>query len=256
MRYGQDSGYGFDPMSRMRGATVVKVLLLTNVALYILELVAQATGYYGLMIGLLGMVPKLITDNHFFWQFLTACFLHAGFFHILFNMLALFFFGPELEWLWGKVRFLFVYLAIGILANVFAYLLNIHATTPTLGASGALFGLLGAYAAIYPNRMIIFMIFPVKVKYFVLFYFIFSLLATTGLEIGGGQGVAYAVHLAGIVLGFLYVKMRWGRLSLFFKNNASRIRLWYLKRKYRHLKIADEILVDDEQHDRWNRYKQ
>lgn len=236
-------------MSRMMRASVVKTLIFVNVGVYILELVARATGNFELVLGLFGMVPEFITSKFFLWQFLTAMFLHSDFFHILFNMLGLFFFGPDLEWMWGSKRFLGVYMIIGVLANLFAYLLNVHSTGVTLGASGAIFAVLGAYAAMYPDRQLIFMIFPIKAKWLVLFYFIFSLLGTAGLE--GNGGTAYAVHLAGIVLGVLYVKLRWEAVSSFFRNLVPGIRLWYLRRKYRHW----QVIEDKRREKPWDDYK-
>ena len=152
-------------------------------------------------------------------------------------MLGLFFFGPDLEWLWGKARFLIVYTGIGVLSYLFAYLLDIHSMMPIIGASGAVLGILGAYAALYPDRQIIFFIFPLKVKYFVLIYFILSFLGTTGLE--GGGGTAHSVHLAGIILGFGYVKLKSRALEDLQHNLKERIRLWRLKRKYRNFRVVD-----------------
>ena len=244
-----DPGFGgFDPMSRMMRTSVVRALIFINVGIYLLELVTRVTGHFPLFVNVFGMVPELITTKFFVWQFLTATFLHSDFFHIVFNMLGLFFFGPELEYTWGRKRFLAVYLFIGTFANVFAYLLNIHSTTVTLGASGAALGILGAYAAMYPNRQLIFLIFPIKAKWLVIFYFIFSLLGTTGLE--GYGGTAYAVHLAGIVLGVAYVKIRWEPLTSFFRNAIPQARLWYLRRKYRHWQV-----IDDRKEKRWDDYK-
>lgn len=233
-----DSGGGYDPLSRVRRSSMVKLLIIINVAVYILELITKISGNFGTFVGLFALIPELITSRLFVWQFLTAMFLHADFFHILFNMLGLFFFGPEMEWLWGKMRFLSVYLGIGLLANFFAYVLNIHSPDVVLGASGATLGILGAYAACYPNRQVIFFIFPVKVKWLVLIYFIVSLLATLNLESGGG--VASAVHLAGIVAGVLYVKFRWRLVSVYFNQAGHMIRYWYLRiRYYRTFKILD-----------------
>ena len=246
--YDPGFGGGFDPMSRMMRSTAVRALIFINIGVYLLELIARLMGRFDFVLGLFGMVPILITTKFFVWQFLTATFLHSDFFHILFNMLGIFFFGPDLEWQWGRNRFLGVYLAIGILANVFAYLLDIHAASVTLGASGAVFGILGAYAALYPNRQLIFLIFPIKAKWLVLFYFIFSLLGTAGLE--GTGGTAYAVHLAGIVLGVLYVKFRWEPLTSFFRNIGPRIRLWYLRRKYKNWQV-----IDDRREKRWDDYQ-
>lgn len=246
--YDTGSGGGFDPMSRMMRSSAVRALIFINVGVYILELLARLAGRFDFVLGLFGMVPILITTKFFVWQFLTATFLHSDFFHILFNMLGIFFFGPDLEWAWGRNRFLGAYLGIGILANVFAYLLDIHAASVTLGASGAVFGILGAYAAMYPNRQLIFLIFPIKAKWLVLFYFIFSLLGTTGLE--GYGGTAYAVHLAGIVLGVAYVKLRWEPLVSFTRNIGPRIRLWYLRRRYKNWQV-----IDDRREKRWDDYQ-
>lgn len=235
-------------MSRMMRTSAVKMLIFVNVGVYVLELILRASGRYEGFLAYFSMVPELVTTKYFVWQFLTAMFIHGDFFHILFNMLGLFFFGPDLEYIWGKVRFLAVYLGIGILANFFAYLLDIHAVTATLGASGAVFAILGAYAALYPNRQVIFMIFPIKVKWLVLAYFIFSLLATAGLE--GHTGTADAVHLAGIVLGVLYVKLHWERLTTLLGNFIPRIRLWYYRRKYKNWQV-----IDDRPEKRWDDYK-
>lgn len=237
-RYGFDPGGGYDPLSRVRHSSMVKLLIIINVAVYVVELITKIGGQFGLFIGLFALIPELVTTRFFVWQFLTAMFLHADFFHILFNMLGLFFFGPEMEWLWGKMRFLYVYLGIGIAAFLFAYLLDIHSQSPMLGASGATLAILGAYAACYPNRQVIFFIFPVKVKWLVLVYFIVSLLATLNLEPGGG--VASSVHLAGIALGVLYVKFRWRFLGTLWRQGADRIRYWYLRaRYYRTFKVLD-----------------
>jgi membrane associated rhomboid family serine protease len=228
----------FNPMSRMPGATAVKALIIVNVAIFVLQLIIRALGQEGTFIGLFGLLPEFITSRFFLWQFVTWMFLHGNFFHILFNMLGLYFFGPELEWLWGKKRFLTVYLTIGIVSGLFIYVLGIHSPVPTIGASGAVLGILGAYAALYPDRQIIFFIFPLKVKYFVLIYFILSFLGTTGLE-GGGSNVSHAAHLAGIVLGVGYVKLKWHALENLRSDISDRIRLWRIRRKYRNFKIVD-----------------
>lgn len=243
-------GYGFDPVSRLRGATVVKALMLTCTAVYIVELIAIVQGGQNRMIDLLAMTPLTITTKHYYWQFLTAVFLHGGFLHLVFNMLGLFFFGPELEMLWGQRRFLLFFLLTGILANMAAYAVAIHYPVAVLGASGAILAILGAYGALYPNRYIILYFFPVKVKYVIIFSLILFALQSTGLESGD---LASVVHLAGLVLGILYIKVRWPRVAGVAGATTgigSRIKLWYLRRKYRHLKV-----MDPEDEPRWDRYK-
>ncbi len=149
------------------------------------------------------------------YQLVTHMFMHADIGHLFFNMLGLFFFGPPLEALWGARRFLFYYLFTGFGAlalHLLVKYLEINmlsgvadlACVPTLGASGAIFGLLAGYAANFPNN-IISLIFPpisMKAKYFVLIY--------AGLElymgIGGfSSGVAHFAHLGGAISGYLLI---------------------------------------------------
>jgi rhomboid family protein len=249
MNYRGEQGFGFDPMFRMRQGSVVKTLIIINVAVYLLELILKATGRFQLFIDLFALTPNLVTTNLFVWQFVTALFVHADFFHILFNMLGLFFFGPELEAMWGSRRFALVYLIIGAAANVFTYILSIHSIAPVLGASGAVLAILTAYAAIFPNRRIIFILFPVKAKWLILIYFAISFLGLTGLE--GGGGIAYAAHVAGIVLGFAYVRLRWRSVRTLFEEVTHKARISYLKWKYRNLKILD----NDREETRWDEWK-
>src|SRR5215813_2172557 len=81
-----DSGYNYGPMNRMRGASVVKILIIVNSAVYLVELFAQYRGTFGQLQNYLAMVPQLITGKHYLWQFVTAMFMHGDFFHIFFNM--------------------------------------------------------------------------------------------------------------------------------------------------------------------------
>lgn len=255
MSYRYDDGGGYDPISRMMRSSVVKTLIFANFGIYILGLLSKISGHYGLYMQALALIPELVTTKLFVWQLVTAMFVHGNFLHIVFNMLVLFFFGPELEYVWGRVRFLSVYLGIGFIANLIAYLINIHSTDSVIGASGAVLGILAAYGTLYPNRTIIALIFPVKVKYLVIFYFILYFLSATGLE--GGGGLADWIHLLGIVLGFAYVKIRWRPVEEFFRDQKNKMHLWYLRRKYRHLKIMDNFeVIDDRPEKPWEKYKQ
>jgi membrane associated rhomboid family serine protease len=186
-----------------------------------------------------GLTPILITKQWFLWQFITSMFLHGDFFHLLFNMLGLFFFGPDLEWRWGKKTFLKFYFAIGILSALFQYVLNINSMIPSIGASGAVYGVIGAYAALYPDRQIILMIFPIKMKYFVLFLMIIpAFLGTIGAE--GSPGIAHAVHISGVLLGIAYARANWDKLKNANAWVKEQIRLWKIRRKYKNLKVVDK----------------
>jgi membrane associated rhomboid family serine protease len=239
MSYRYDYQQQFDPTSGFSRSTAVKGLIIANVAVFVLQIILKLTGNLEGFIDYFGVTPKLITSNFFLWQFFTYMFLHGGFMHLLLNMFGLFMFGPELEWLWGKKTFLKAYFAIGILSAAFQYLLDIRSPISILGASGAIYGLLGAFAALYPNRQIIFLIFPIKIKYFILFIVIIpSLLGTLGVE--GDRGVAHAVHIAGVLLGIAYVKANFEVLRNANSWFQEQIRLWKIRRKYKNFKVVDK----------------
>src|SRR5262249_22622759 len=126
---------------------------------------------------ILGLVPELVIRRLWIWQPVTYMFVHAGVFHILFNMLALWMFGTELERLWGTRFFLKFYFVTGIGAGILPILVSLLPfgfarviySVPTVGASGAIFGLLLAYALYFPDRPIyMYFLFPVPARIFVL----------------------------------------------------------------------------------------
>jgi membrane associated rhomboid family serine protease len=141
------------------------------------------------------------------WQVGTYAFLHGGVGHLFFNMLGLWMFGAELERVWGQKRFMQFY-AASVLAAAVAQLLVtmlLGSLAPTVGASGGLFGLLLAYAMMFPNRTImpLFPPIPMKAKVFVALYGGLELL----LGVTGSQsGVAHFAHLGGMVGGFLMMR--------------------------------------------------
>lgn len=146
------------------------------------------------------------------WTMLTYMFLHAGFMHFLFNMVILFFFGPPLENRWGGTEFLKFYLICGLGPALLGVMLaGWVGPRPVVGASGALYGLLLAFALLWPNRKLyIWGVLPVKAKWLVAFLAGFSLYTTLTGQTGN---VAEWAHLGGLVSGFLYLK--------FFKGNGG-----------------------------------
>jgi membrane associated rhomboid family serine protease len=136
------------------------------------------------------------------YQLVTFMFAHGGFFHLFFNMFALWMFGTMLERVWGPKRFLIFYLACG-LASGFAQLLLEH--SPAVGASGAIMGLFAAFAYLFPNtQLIIFPIpVPVKAKYAVALLAAFDLFG--GVYPAAGGNIAHFAHLGGLVMGFILV---------------------------------------------------
>ncbi len=140
-----------------------------------------------------------------FWQPLTYMFLHGGFWHLVLNMLCLFFFGPETERAIGTRRFVALYFACGILGGLGWILIGGSSVLPCVGASGAIFGVLGAYAGLFPQRpvtLLVLFVIPVtmRARTLAIGLGLFNLLASVSQQ---GQ-IAYAAHLAGGLAGYLY----------------------------------------------------
>jgi membrane associated rhomboid family serine protease len=138
-----------------------------------------------------------------FWQLFTYMFMHANFTHILFNMLALWMFGMELEHVMGSRKFLIFYLLCGFgggLANLLVAPM-FTSVGPTVGASGAVYGVLLAFGMLFPDRPIyVYFLLPIKAKYFVVMY-----MALEVFSVGSMDGVAHFAHLGGALVGFLYL---------------------------------------------------
>ena len=133
-------------------------------------------------------------------------FLHGGLGHILINMFILWMFGSELERVWGERKFLQYYLITGIGAGFTYYLSAVNSGIPTIGASGAIFGVLVAFGMTFPERIIlVFLILPMKAKHAVMLF--------AGLELwdylsrGSADGIARFAHLGGMLVGYLYLKV-------------------------------------------------
>jgi membrane associated rhomboid family serine protease len=138
------------------------------------------------------------------WQLVTYAFLHASVTHIAFNMLGVYSFGADLERVWGARRFLVFYITCAVTAGVTQLVFSAvtGAFYPTVGASGAVFGLLLAYAIYFPNRtvMLLFPPIPMKAPMFAIVYGVIELvLGVTGTQ----EGVAHFAHLGGMLGGFL-----------------------------------------------------
>jgi membrane associated rhomboid family serine protease len=181
----------------------VKILLITNVALFVLNMIVGAA-----MTLRLGLSPQAVFEQLAVWQPVTYMFLHStgGLGHILFNMLALWMFGTDLERTWGTRFFTKYYFVTGVGAGLATLLLSLWVEgiyySTTVGASGAIYGLLLGYAMYFPHRTIFLIIFPLPARVFVL---IAGLLAFMN-SMAGSSGVAHSAHLAGLVIGYLYLK--------------------------------------------------
>lgn len=223
-----NSGGGYQMQSVMPLTPVVKWLIILNVGTWLILQVLLGRFILGMRFEpILGLVPSQIFENFFLWQPLTYMFMHsvASPFHLILNMLMLWWLGSELEQRWGSRFFLSYYLVTGAGAGLiyllvhtvlFLFQKDISAwNAPVVGASGAIFGLLLAYGILFGERILHFMmLFPMKAKYFVM---ILAAIEIANLLGGGGEGVAIFCHLGGLVAGFLF-------LSLYTRFQQSRWR--------------------------------
>ena len=186
--------------SMQKTTPVVLNLIIINSLVYVAQLVLDK------VIGLTNLLALYSYNSPDFrpYQLVTHMFTHApnNFFHILFNMYALWMFGSVLERVWGPKRFLIFYMVCGLAAGVAQMLLTNGAA---VGASGAIMGLLAAFAYLFPNTefFILPFPFPVKAKYMVAIYAAIDLFG--GLHPGGADNVAHFAHLGGMIMGFILV---------------------------------------------------
>jgi membrane associated rhomboid family serine protease len=159
-----------------------------------------------------GLEPFAVIEHFWIWQLGTYMFLHGGVFHLLFNMLALWMFGTELERIWGTRYFLKFYFVTGIGAGILTVLFSLLPFgvsqqvygSDVIGASGAIYGLLLAYALYFPDRPIyMYLVFPIPAKYFVM---IMGALALYLSVSGSNGGIANATHLGGLLVAYLFLK--------------------------------------------------
>jgi membrane associated rhomboid family serine protease len=199
-----------DPMFP-RLPTVTKALLIANVVLFLLQqpfLLGYGTFEPFMLQPLRGGFDPFSPGGNFQpWQLLTYGFLHGGFGHLLFNMLALFMFGSPLEQTWGEKRFLTYYLVCVAGAGVCQLLVGalLADPAPVLGASGGIFGLLLAYAMLFPNQRVNLLIPPIQMKTrtFVILIGITELvMAATSWQ----PGIAHFAHLGGMIFGWLLIR--------------------------------------------------
>ncbi len=190
---------------------VTALIICANGVAFLLEL----TGGDEFIIGLV-FVPSEIASGRHLFTLLTAMFLHGGWFHILGNMVYLWAFGPEVEDVMGKVRFLLFYLLGGLAASLSQVVMSPSSDMPNLGASGAIAAVMGAFLITFPHdriRTVVFLGWFVTITLIpaivlVGFWFVIQLFSEIGSLIHRQEGgIAYMAHIGGLVFGALFARL-------------------------------------------------
>lgn len=208
--------YGFSVLTR-----AVRALLFATIAAYVLQWFGERwLGFEGVIYKqqylvrisrwslLFGLSSPMLIGHGYLWQIVTYMFVHGGPWHIFTNMLMLFFLGPETERAMGTRRFLTMYFGCGIVAGLGWLIVSGAGQNVCVGASGALFGILGAFAAMFPMRritLLLFFVLPVTLSARTL-AILLAVFAFVSLPDSGGYGgqIAHAAHLAGGICGYIY----------------------------------------------------
>lgn len=192
----------------------VKTLVLINVGIYFGQLLLEAFGR-GLLQYLyhFQLIPSEVTHGYIF-QLVSYGFLHESIWHVLFNMLALWMFGAQVESGWGKRQFYEFYFyclitaALVTVAVSYTGLLGVRPDIPTIGASGAIFGVIVAFGMLYGEQEVMMLLPPVsiKAKYMAVVLVLIELAFALTASSGRGESVAYTAHLGGALFGWIYIK--------------------------------------------------
>ncbi len=198
----------------------VKYLLIICAVVFLLQQVAP-----GQILIAFGLIPILVWKKVFVWQLGTYIFLHGSFFHLLFNLFALWMFGCQLERQWGTKAFMKYFFVTGIGAGICYAVVNPGQSSPVVGASGAIYGILLAYGLIFPNQVVyVWFLFPMRARTFVIIFGAIELYASI---VAPGGGIAHVAHLGGMLFGYIYIN---------YVRIIQRLYTAYLKVKLRRLK--------------------
>lgn len=199
-------GASLTPVVKRLLIILVGIWFLTSILVSMLKLNAAVV-----VLDHLELMPRAVIPGAEIWQVGTYAWLHAygELTHILFNAMTLFVLGPELERRWGGRSFLKFYILCGVFAGVFSVLVGLllAPTTPIIGASGAIFGLLAAWSMLMPNReLLVFFVIPVKVKYLIW--------GSIGIDVllfisNGSTDIAIQTHIGGAVTAWFLITGNW-----------------------------------------------
>lgn len=194
--------YSHSPIDFRFISPAMKFLIIANVAAFVL---IQLVG--GQFYDLFGLVPIHLWRDRWAWQTVTHLFIHGGFFNLFFNLLILWMFATPIESQWGTTEFLKYYFLCGIGAGIISAAAQPHSAVPIVGASAAIYGLLVAYAMLYPDAVVyLYLLFPIKARYL-------AVLAALMIFFAGpsalSPGVARFTQLSGMVIGYVYIRWWW-----------------------------------------------
>jgi membrane associated rhomboid family serine protease len=220
----------------------VRAILIACTAVFVVSLLFREPVFEWL-----GLIPYAVVHELRVWQPVTYLFVHAGIFHLVFNLLGIWMFGVELERLWGTRAFTKFFFVCGItagLATLGAGLLPIDAAWRertylgvTVGASGAIFGILYAWARAFPYRTVLmFLIFPMQARWFAAVMIAIELAAA--VQSGLTSGVAYLAHFAGLLAAYVYLNTGSGRRP---GGIVAEIKYRYLKWKMNQLRKKFDV---------------
>jgi len=212
--------------------TGLKWLLISNVGIFLLYYIG-GRAVQEPMKTFFALTPVMVLQHFAIWQLVTYMFLHGNIEHIFFNMLVLWMCGTLLEPDWGTRRFLKYYFVCGIGAGICDVIVNSLVGSwyiPTLGASGAIFGLLLAFGVLYPNMtVLVLFVFPMKAKYMVMIYGGIAFLGALNVN----SGVSNVAHLGGMAVGFAYLRMRFFKVDLsYFRREYNAWKLRRAKKRF------------------------
>lgn len=246
----QGGGMSFGPAFT---PPIIQYLLIANLAAFVLQIAVPAIGSLG------ALRPVAFWQGGFFWQPFTYMWLHGGLGHILMNMFALWMFGTQLAMAWGPKRFLRFYLLCGVGAGLIIatlpylfYALGLGSVwdiqIPTVGASGAIYGVLLAYSLTWPDRTIALLFPPVAFKAIWLIPILFF-----STVLFGGGNVSHVGHLGGVLVGFLYMRKTSNAPNPFtIENIKYRWKRYRMRQKLRSVQYEDfeRRRQENEQRDR------
>lgn len=179
-------------------------LIIINAVVYFFQSL-----YGNVLIVYFGLIPSYVVNEGYIWQVFTYMFLHGSFLHIFFNMYILFLFGMAIEQLWGPGRFLFYYFFTGIGSGLTILVVNLFIfgagyNVPTIGASGAVFGILLAFGILFPKTELYLLFIPVPIKARTLVIFYAGITVLLLIFTGAGSTVSHTGHLGGLIFGVIY----------------------------------------------------